>query len=531
MPPAAVKRHGEIGIAPSRDTRRPARPRRRAGPGSRRKCRVSPRSAAAKTRPQRSRTAAAVSRKSAAPAGSRRESTARPGVRHSGRGLACRAARRGSARPSGRKYPAAFFAAISTCASSGTSPSGIATCSTISIPCARSASCFMFDIDTQRSMRADAEPVEHVRHQLLEAHVLHAGDAFGAVEIGVGAVAAALPLARVVDQEFGDLAEGAALLAVVDDDADPALLRGLRRRPRPRAPDRAGRCRCRSRTRPSRCTRRGRGRRSPCRARRCARHRRTDRPSCRRSAAGTLRGRAGSPAPGTCRRSPRTGCGAVRPRRRRTARRCRAGTTPGRSPPWSPGSRRSSSTTSPSGTMPPAAMRWRISGRLICARVTAIVGRTSMPARICSANTSPTRCPYGSSETIFARVGPLRPGPDHRRRRGVGQVGPVIRRQRSGRDRERAVDRIGAAIGADRIAVPVLGRAGDDGAAQLRARLRPSAPGRRLRRRRRDGRSAGYAVGSCAARSLPGNTSAGCDTSQACRRRQAASVPGNPETG
>src|SRR5204863_9928945 len=55
--------------------------------------------------------------------------------------------------PAGAKYPAAFFAAISTCASLGTSRSGSATRSTISIPCACTAPCFMFDIDTQRSMR------------------------------------------------------------------------------------------------------------------------------------------------------------------------------------------------------------------------------------------------------------------------------------------------------------------------------------------------------------------------------------------
>ena len=76
-------------------------------------------------------------------------------------------------------------------------------------------------------MRRDAEPVEHVGHQLLEAHVLHAGDAFGAAEIGVGAVAALLAFPGVVDEELGHLAERAAFLAVVDDDADAALLRGL----------------------------------------------------------------------------------------------------------------------------------------------------------------------------------------------------------------------------------------------------------------------------------------------------------------
>src|SRR5207248_2089661 len=55
--------------------------------------------------------------------------------------------------PAGAKYPAAIFAAISTCASGGTMRSGIATCSMTLMPCASSASCFMFDIDTQRSMR------------------------------------------------------------------------------------------------------------------------------------------------------------------------------------------------------------------------------------------------------------------------------------------------------------------------------------------------------------------------------------------
>ena len=104
------------------------------------------------------------------------------------------------------------------------------------------------------------EPMDRVRHQLLEARVLNAGDAFGALEIGGGGVAALLPLARVVDQELGDFAERAALLAVIDDDADAAGLRRRGRIPRCRGSDKAGRCRCRSRTRRSRCTRRARGR-------------------------------------------------------------------------------------------------------------------------------------------------------------------------------------------------------------------------------------------------------------------------------
>ena len=74
---------------------------------------------------------------------------------------------------------------------------------------------------------ADAQPVQHVGHQLLEAHVLHAGHAFGAGEVLVGGVAAHLALAGVVDQELGHLAERAALLARVRHQADPAALRAL----------------------------------------------------------------------------------------------------------------------------------------------------------------------------------------------------------------------------------------------------------------------------------------------------------------
>ncbi len=70
--------------------------------------------------------------------------------------------------------------------------------------------------------------MDDVRHQLLEARVLDAGHAFGALEVGGSGVAALLALPGVVDQELGDLAERAALLAVVDDDAEPARLRGAR---------------------------------------------------------------------------------------------------------------------------------------------------------------------------------------------------------------------------------------------------------------------------------------------------------------
>ncbi len=70
--------------------------------------------------------------------------------------------------------------------------------------------------------------MHHIRHQLLEARILHAGNAFGAFEILRSGVAALLAFARVVDQKFGNLAERTAFLAVVDDDAETAGLAGAR---------------------------------------------------------------------------------------------------------------------------------------------------------------------------------------------------------------------------------------------------------------------------------------------------------------
>ena len=69
--------------------------------------------------------------------------------------------------------------------------------------------------------------MQHVGHQFLKAHVLHAGDAFRALEIGIRPVAAGLALARVVDQELGHVAQPPAFLAVVDDQTGAAALRGL----------------------------------------------------------------------------------------------------------------------------------------------------------------------------------------------------------------------------------------------------------------------------------------------------------------
>ena len=73
----------------------------------------------------------------------------------------------------------------------------------------------------------DAEPMEDVGHELLEAHVLHAGHAFGALEVRRRAIAADLALPCVVDEELRHLAERAAFLAVVDDEPHAALLRHL----------------------------------------------------------------------------------------------------------------------------------------------------------------------------------------------------------------------------------------------------------------------------------------------------------------
>src|SRR6202022_675112 len=190
---------------------------RRAASSSRaqtsRKCRVSPRRAASDTIAQRPRTAAALS------------STAAPAVPSWVEGTAFRSAQLGSIRGSRRGE----------------------------IPCRLLGRHFDRRVEGHQSIRnrellhhldplgleritlavrhrhpaidpADAEPVENVGHQLLKAHVLHPCDAFGAPEIGVGGVAARLPLARVVDEELGDLAERPPLLAGVDDDPNPALL-------------------------------------------------------------------------------------------------------------------------------------------------------------------------------------------------------------------------------------------------------------------------------------------------------------------
>ena len=74
------------------------------------------------------------------------------------------------------------------------------------------------------------------------------------------------------------------------------------------------------------------------------------------------------------------------------------------------------------------------------------------------------------------RVAPLRKRSDRRGGMGVGEIGPPDRVERAGGDGERAVDRIGAAMGADHVAVLRTRHRADDRPALARA---GGAPGNR----------------------------------------------------
>ena len=71
------------------------------------------------------------------------------------------------------------------------------------------------------------------------------------------------------------------------------------------------------------------------------------------------------------------------------------------------------------------------------------------------------------------RLGPLRERSDGGGGMGVGQVGPADRVERARRNRERAIERIGAAVGADHIALPELRHGADDRPALARRRRPP----------------------------------------------------------
>src|SRR5215472_4989772 len=193
-------------------TRRTASSNRR---GTKRKCRVSPRSAAAKTMALRSRTAAVRNNASAFALSSGAEGTTLgvaqlPRVGEAvRRKITGRPLRRDLDRGVGRHQPVGNRDLLDH-----------------RNPLRFERIAFQIRHRDPAVDPANPEPVKDIRHQLLEADVLHPGDAFGPAEIGVGAVAARLPLARVVDEELGDLAEPAPLLPVIDDVSDAALLGG-----------------------------------------------------------------------------------------------------------------------------------------------------------------------------------------------------------------------------------------------------------------------------------------------------------------
>ena len=105
-----------------------------------------------------------------------------------------------------------------------------------------------------------AEPMNRIRHELLKAGVLHAGHAFGALEIRGGRIAALLTLTGVIDEKLGDLAQRAALLAIIDDDAETAFLGAARAFLDAVNQVRTAGADIRAEIRLSRCTRRGHGR-------------------------------------------------------------------------------------------------------------------------------------------------------------------------------------------------------------------------------------------------------------------------------
>ncbi len=308
-------------------------------------------------------------------------------------------------------------------------------------------------------------------------------------EIRFRPIAAGLPLARVIDEELRDLAERAPFLAVVDDHADAACLRLLHahldavREIRAAGAD-VGAEHVRAvafvvHAAGDPWFRRGRA----------GTRRRTDRPSRRRSAAGTRRDPAGSRARGTCPRSARTGSGAASP-----------SATPNRSAtPGQPPDRldrdlgdprravRSEHHVRPggSGASRPSCIASTISGMAICARVTAMVGRMSQPAATRSANTCGATWPHGSSETMRPGCAPGGERADCVGRHRVRQIRPMSGRELAGGDRQRTVERIGPAMRADDVALIGVAQRPDDrpapdgiGSAPIDRRSRLGAMGR-----------------------------------------------------
>jgi hypothetical protein len=95
--------------------------------------------------------------------------------------------------------------------------------------------------------------------------------------------------------------------------------------------------------------------------------------------------------------------------------------------------------------------------------------------------------PPGIERHDAARLAPLREWTDARRRVGVGQIGTADRIERAGGDRERAIDRIGAAVAADDVAVLRPRHRADDRTALARGRRVPADRKALLGARRRMG--------------------------------------------
>ena len=111
--------------------------------------------------------------------------------------------------------------------------------------------------------------------------------------------------------------------------------------------------------------------------------------------------------------------------------------------------------------------------------MTAMVGRTSSPPAISSANASLTMCPQGSKETIRSASAHCGQGP-------MGSAGAVSVRSRDvdrveppRRHRERPVERVGPGVGADDVPARAVAHAPEHRAARLRVR-RPPLDGNRL---------------------------------------------------
>ncbi len=174
--------------------------------------------------------------------------------------------------------------------------------------------------------------------------------------------------------------------------------------------------------------------------------------------------------PAVCSNKARRSSGSATPKRRATPGRCQTGSIAILVTRTS----RASVSTVPSGTSRPSATAAWISGMLMCARVTEMVGRMSSPAASSSANTSVTRWPQGSSETMAEPSAHCGKGPIGDRGARVGQVRPMPCFELPGGDGQGPIDGVGPGMGADRVAVAggVQGR--DDRAAGLRVGRAPA---------------------------------------------------------